>query len=57
MSNGRKTKNELELKLLEVTEDPTFRNDQKKKPRSRDVAAETEAIMVTASTKKPKTLH
>lgn len=55
MSNRRKTKDELELKLLEVTEDPTYRKEQKKRSRRPDVSAE--AILVVASTKKPRTLH
>lgn len=57
MSNRRKAKDELELKLLEVTEDSTYRKDQKKRPRSRDVAVESEAIVVLGSVKKHKTLH
>lgn len=55
MSNRRKTKDELELKLLGVTEDPTYRKEQKKG--SRGTEAESEAMVVVASTKRPRTLH
>lgn len=57
MSNRRKTKDQLELKLLEVTEDPTYRKEQKQTSRTPDVAAEAEVILVAPSTKKPRTLH
>ena len=57
MSNRRKTDDELELKLLEVTEDPAYRKDHKKTRGNGDVAAEIKPIVVVASTKKSKTLH
>ena len=55
MSYRRKTKDVVELKLLEVTEDPAYLQDKKKTVRSQDMQAD--ASSVVGMVKRQKTLH
>lgn len=55
MSDRRRAKDDVELKLLEVTEDPTYRQDKKKTVRGRDM--QVDASSAVGMVKRQKTLH
>lgn len=57
MSNRRKTKNEMDLKLLEVTDDPTYRQQKKKTPHSHSARVDVDITSVAEITTRQKTLH
>jgi len=55
MSDRRRSKDDVELKLLEVTEDPAYLQDKKKTVRSQDM--QVDASSVVGMVKRQKTLH